>query len=204
MTFYKETVLISFPPPCLWPPSGRFLCWPQGNRFLVTEIEQNGFQSVQHLLVSQNQEQLSGCCKGLENQQVTRDLHLDKEGFGRQEGVILIWLCRWVCERILSPRSLLCTVWFVHILQQNLQRKCQHLSFWLHSISHCKPLLPFSSHLPELKSRPLTYSRLPQNKYSGRFLPKSVGDWSWGKEEFASCNANSPLGFSEVVSLFLD
>lgn len=154
--------------------------------------------------VSQNQEQLSGCCKGLENQQVTRDLHLNKKGFGGQEGVILICLCRWVRERVLSPRSLLCTVWFVHILQQNLQRKCQHLSFWLHSISHCKPLLPFSSHLPELKSRPLTYSRLPQNKYSGRFLPKSVGDWSWGKEEFASCNANSPLGFSEVVSLFLD
>lgn len=50
VTFYKKTVLISSLPPCLWTPSGRFLCWPQGNRFLVTKTQQNGFQSAQHLL----------------------------------------------------------------------------------------------------------------------------------------------------------
>lgn len=143
----------------------------------------------------------------MEKQQVRRDLHLDREGFGGQEVVLLICLCRGACERVLGPCALLCTLWVVHILQQNRQRKCQHLHFWLPINSHCKPLLPVSSHLPELKSRPLTYSRLPQNKYSGRFLPKSVQQSETGAGEgrrFASCNANSPPGFSEVVSLFLD
>lgn len=111
--------------------------------------------------------------------------------------VLLICLCRGVCERVLGPCALLCTLWVVHILQQNRQRKCQHLHFWLPINSHCKPLLPVSSHLPELKSRLLTYSRLPQNKYSGRFLPKSVQQSETGAGEgrrFASCNANSPPG----------
>lgn len=60
---------------------------------------------------------------------------------------------------LLGPCSLLCTLCFIHVLQQNLQRKCQHLNFWLPNISHCKPLLPASSHLPELKSHLLMYSR---------------------------------------------
>lgn len=60
---------------------------------------------------------------------------------------------------LLGSCSLLCTLWFVHILQQNLQRKWQHLNFWLPNVSHCKPLPPASSHLPELKSCPLIDSR---------------------------------------------
>lgn len=74
VAFYKERVLISCPPPCLWPPSGRFLCWPQGNSFLVTKTQQNGFQPAQCLLSPRTK---SSSLAGAEGWKTSRSERID-------------------------------------------------------------------------------------------------------------------------------
>ena len=65
------------------------------------------------------------------------------------------------CSFIYTCFALYSLVCVSFAAKNDQQKKQQHPDFWLPNISHCKPLLAVSSHFPEPKSRPLTYSRPP-------------------------------------------